>query len=108
MVKRERIIEEIIDNLRMLNDSSVTQEPYKNELFKLFAQAFNAGLFDRSAEKDYLGIEPLSDIIINIAPDVVKPASNSNWTKFYILWEEWAYAWRRADECRRRLGASAT
>jgi hypothetical protein len=101
-MSRDEIVEKIIDGLRLLRDSNFDQEPYKDGFFSLFARAFNAGLFDRSARDDYLGTQALTEIILAKAPEVVDVSRyNTNWNKFYVSWEEWSYAWSRASACRR-------
>ena|ERR1700674_924650 len=70
-MSRDEIVEKIIDGLRSLRDSNFDQEPYKDGFFSLFARAFNAGLFDRSARDDYLGTQALTEIILAKAPEVV-------------------------------------
>src|SRR5690242_10764897 len=105
MINRDQIIDKIISKLKYLNKSSFHQEPYTTYFFDLFAEAFNAGLLDRSSagENAYLGIYRLTQAILNRSPELVDSSNpHTNWCHFYTAWEAWTYAWSRVDKCCRR------
>jgi hypothetical protein len=64
---REQIVNELIDLLRYhdtVSSASLSQEPYKGDLFKIFAAACNAGLMTRNPEYGrYLSADALGDIL---------------------------------------------
>jgi hypothetical protein len=99
------IVELIIDLLRQHKDNlrgTIHQEPYKGDFFEIFALAFNAGMFESSARDDYLSAERLTSIILSRDPDVVDSTHlNTTWSNFRTFWQEWSYAWVRANRLKR-------
>ena len=99
MIYRE-VLEAIIDYLRMHRRGSVGylgQEPYKGDLFKLFAKAYNAGLteLDTAPPRELLTGDALGSVIMERAPEFAEGGE-----EVYFLtqkWDEWRYAWKHVD-----------
>ena len=70
---------------------SAQQEPYKGDFFRQFAEAFNEGLFDHSAQSDLLTPDALLDSLTSRSPELLKLDA---WHTLHACWREWAYAWR--------------
>jgi hypothetical protein len=95
---RENIVEQVIDLLRQhVNGQrgSILEEPYKGDLFELFATAFNAGLIENSGELSCLGAAALADVIESRVPDLME---HETWPTMLVFWREWTYAWRLSDQ----------
>jgi hypothetical protein len=96
----EEIVESIIGLLRQHSDGlrgTIYQEPYKWDFFRLFTVAFNAGLLERTAQREYLSADALNDLLVSRSPDVLESDACKN---LYTFWQEWTYAWRRRSEAR--------
>ena len=96
----EEIVEAIIGLLRQHSDGSrgtIHQEPYKGDFFRLFAAAFNAGLLESTAQREYLSADSLRDILAARSAEVVNSGTFEN---LHTFWQEWTYAWRRRSEAR--------
>ena len=92
-MKREDVLAKIETLLRQHNQDpsgSIHQDPYKNDLFQLFADAFNGGLLD-PGNPGYLGAGALESVLGSRAPELLK---HESWRNLRTFWNEWAYAWR--------------
>lgn len=95
---REEIIQGVVNFLRLYKDvGTIHQEPYRENVFRLFAAAFNGGLIASPAHPGYLSADALANIIAERAPEVV---NSKNCHDLHTFWEEWTYAWRRCGELR--------
>jgi hypothetical protein len=97
-VNHDEIVEGIIALLRQHSDGSrgtIHQEPYKGNFFRLFAVAFNTGLLERTAQREYLSADSLTDILTARSPEVVNSETFKN---LHTFWQEWTHAWRRRSE----------
>jgi len=99
---REQIIEEVVWLLdRQLGSGigSIHQEPYKGDVFKLFAEAYNQGFI----EDESLVADALQNIVI---ARWFSHNENEDKNRTYFLdklhtcWHEWQYAWNHCDKKR--------
>ena len=91
----EKVIKDLIAFLRLhtttLPGTSMHQEAYKNDVFRLFAAAYNAGLMNQSPEPSrFLRADALRIIIVERAEDV---ADSDKLATILDFWREWTYAW---------------
>jgi hypothetical protein len=89
---------EIVDGvIRLLRDhknklaGSIHQDPYKSDFFKLFADAYNAGLMQQYR----LRADALADSVAERDPDVT---GDELFVTLITFWREWTYAWERHDQ----------
>jgi hypothetical protein len=95
-MNREDLILKIIKYLRSWKNANIDQEPYKGDLFKIFADAFNDGMLTC---KDDLNVDRLTRLILDFGEDVVDVSHPyTNWNKFRESWDEWTYAWIHASK----------
>lgn len=96
-MNREEILNKIEKLLHQHNDGirgSVHQEPYKGDLFKLFAAAFNGGLIDSTSNPDYLSTDALRVALASRSPELL---NHDSWHNFYKFWSDWTYAWQHVN-----------
>jgi hypothetical protein len=86
-----RLLREHIEGAR----GTIHQEPYKGDIFRLFAAAFNAGLIESPGRSEYLSADALADILATQAPETVESES---FHSLHTFWHEWTYAWRRRGQ----------
>ena len=89
------MLDQIEELLRQHKDGlrgSLHQEPYKGDLFRLFAAAFNGGLIDSANQSDYLSADALTDTLATRAPKLLDQESWHNLRRF---WSDWTYAWQQ-------------
>ena len=99
---RDDVALKIINHLRLWKKADINQEPYRSDLFDIFAYAFNAGML---TGRNDLNVDVLTGLILSRGQDVVDDSHPcTNWGKFRNSWEEWTYAWNH----RSRLGDTAT
>ncbi len=92
----EFIVLDLIKYLRLWKNANIDQEPYKRDLFNIFASAFNSGMLTRN---DDLNVDKLTKFILESAEDVVDVGHPyTNWNKFRKSWDEWTYAWIHASQ----------
>ena len=94
----EEIINRLIDKLRAHAAGKLghmQQEPYKGDLFRIFASAYNSGFMEKSAGSQYLSADSLRDLLVARAPDII---DNKVVYDFFDLWSEWRYAWDHANQ----------
>jgi hypothetical protein len=82
---RNEIVEEVI---RLLRD----HHSGRRDFFKLFAEAYNAGMMRGS--DDVLYADALASIIVARAPEL---AEGPVW-ELHRFWSDWTYAWDHAAE----------
>lgn len=91
------IVERVIELLRGHQNEargvsmrgSISQEPYKADFFKVFANSFN-----RSG--DHITADALADAIADKGPEFV---ANNTWHEMYRFWSDWTYAWKHVEMC---------
>lgn len=91
---REEIIERVISLVRATEENklrgSIHQEAYKEDFFRLFAEAFNAGMMHGS--DDVLYADALADAVGERAPELVE---TNTFRTLHTFWHEWTFAWKR-------------
>ncbi len=97
---REDVLKEVVELLeqhRRGSRGSMHQEPYKGDIFKVFARAYNGGLLV-DEERRHLRGDALYQAIIER-----RPVADDDTKKQQLLeqldtmWREWTYAWERCD-----------
>ncbi|MGB6536056.1 MAG: hypothetical protein WBF58_08850 [Xanthobacteraceae bacterium] len=97
---RSEIADKVIDLLRDHEDKrrgSIHQDPYKSDFFRLFAEAYNAGMM--RGEREVLYADALTSILVARAPELVE---GKTWDALYQFWSEWTYAWDHSAELQPR------
>ena len=92
----DEITNQLIDKLRGHAANKLghmQQEPYKEDLFRLFAAAYNGGFMERSAESHYLSTDSLRELLVVRAPDII---NNKSVYDLLDMWTEWRYAWDKS------------
>jgi hypothetical protein len=99
---RNEIVDTLGELLRQHKDGlrgSIHQEPYRGDLFKLFAEAFNQGLITTPSQPGYLSADALSDTLSERVPEIL---DSQPFRDLHTMWGEWTYAWRHIDQLQRR------
>jgi hypothetical protein len=94
---KDEIVDGVIGLLRQHKEGarrSIHQDPYKHDLFALFAEAFNGGMM-RGHEDDALYADKLVNLVTVRAPDLCEGEA---WRALYSFWADWTYAWQHAAE----------
>jgi hypothetical protein len=73
---------------------SIHQDPYKSDFFRLFADAYNAGLM----ASNNLQADALANFIEERDPDLIDLTDNSTYVNLLTFWREWTYAWDRINQ----------
>ena len=97
---RDEIVDQIGELIRQHKEGlrgSIHQEPYKGDLFRLFAEAFNAGLIIRSSQ--HLLADALADVLSERYPKIV---DSQPFQDLRTMWRDWAYACRHVDQLKLR------
>lgn len=97
---KDEIVDEVISLLRdhkAGRRGSIHQDPYKHDFFRLFAEAYNAGMM-KSGSPDFLRADALTEMIATRAPELVE---GEVWQGLYGLWSAWTYTWDHGSELRR-------
>jgi hypothetical protein len=93
---KDEIVDGVIELLRQHKEGlrgSIHQDPYKDDMFALFADAFNGGMM--RGHEDVLCADALVNLITVRAPDLCEGEA---WRTLYTFWAEWTYAWQHAGE----------
>lgn len=95
-MKHEAIVNDMVDLLRQHHTGqrgSIYQEPYKGDLFRLFADVFNEG-------PGQIGSLTADAVIATICERAPELAGSKELSSFYSMWREWLYAWHHIDQMR--------
>jgi hypothetical protein len=99
---RDEIVDGVGGFIRQHKDGlrgSIHQEPYKGDLFRFFADAFNQGLISGPSQPGYLSADALADTLGERVPEIV---GSKPFQELHAMWGEWTYAWRHVDQLSRR------
>ena len=96
-----RRIQEYLEQHRQGTRGHITQDPYKEDIFKLFREAYEGGYFN-------IGSNP------RLTGDAIRDILNERWIKslemqdrmaaadilerLLSMWSEWKYAWDKYQE----------
>jgi hypothetical protein len=88
-----RLIERLDFHLRS-GFGSVHQDPYKNDIFKLFREAYNNGYCEQTSRPLLTG-DALRDTL-QVRWDTANETQRHDLAQAVLtMWDEWRYAWDR-------------
>jgi hypothetical protein len=99
-MNRDELVDQLIALLRQHKAGlrgSIQQDPYKQDFFRLFAAAYNAGMMGPDAPKSARAGGLIGSLVTR-APELVKEPA---WDTLYQFWSEWTYAWDHANQIER-------